>query len=87
MNISAASLSTVGSSYWTRAAARWRLFDVWLGPELLACGDDTYRQFRFGAHVTSLRMLGYEWSAGAGWVTDSDRRDGVYGRIALLFRR
>jgi hypothetical protein len=85
MITAAASLSTVGSSFWTRAAAGWRLSDVWLGPELLACGDDTYRQFRFGAHVTSLRWLGYEWSAGAGWVTDSDRRDGVYGRIGLLF--
>jgi hypothetical protein len=87
MVTAAASLSTVGSSYWTRAAAGWRVFDVWLGPELHACGDDTYRQFRVGAHVTSLRFLGYEWSAGAGWVTDSDRRDGVYGRVGLLLRR
>ncbi|TMI98747.1 MAG: cellulose biosynthesis protein BcsS [Alphaproteobacteria bacterium] len=83
-----ASLSTVGKSYWTRAAGGWRLFDaLWLGPEFLACGDDTYRQLRFGAHVTSLRVLGYEWSAGAGWVTDSDKRDGLYGRVGVLVRR
>jgi hypothetical protein len=87
MVTAAASLSTVGASYWTRAAAGWRVFDVWLGPELHACGDDTYHQFRFGAHVTSLHWLGYEWSAGAGWVTDSDRRDGAYGRIGVLFRK
>lgn len=87
MVTASASLSTVGSSYWTRAAAGWRVFDVWLGPELHACGDDTYRQFRVGAHVTSLHFFGREWSAGIGWVTDSDRRDGVYGRIGVLLRR
>jgi hypothetical protein len=87
MVTAAASLSTVGKSYWTRAAAGWRLFDVWLGPELHAVGDDTYHQFRVGAHVTSLRFWGREWSAGVGWVTDTDRRDGMYGRIGLLWRR
>ena len=88
MLTASASLSTVGKSYWTRAAAGWRVFDaVWLGPELHACGDDTYRQFRVGAHVTSLRLLGYELSAGGGWVTDTDRRDGVYGRLGVLVRQ
>ena len=83
-----ASLSIIGRSYWTRAAAGRRFFDaIWLGPEFHAAGDDTYRQLRFGAHVTSLRIGGYEWSAGAGWVTDSDRRDGVYGRVGVLVRR
>jgi hypothetical protein len=83
-----ASLSTVGKSYWTRAAAGWRVFDaVWLGPEFLGSGDDTYRQLRIGAHVTSLHFGRYEFSAGVGWVTDSDRRDGVYGRIGVLMRR
>lgn len=82
------SLSTVGKSYWTRAAAGARLFDaVWLGPEVHASGDDNYRQFRAGAHITSLRMLGYEFSAGGGWVMDSDGRDGVYGRLGVLVRK
>ena len=88
MLTASASLSTVGTSYWTRAAAGWRVFDaVWLGPEFHACGDDTYRQLRIGAHVTSLRLWGREWSAGLGWVTDTDRRDGVYGRVGVLWRR
>lgn len=88
MLTASASLSTVGKSYWTRAAAGWRVFDaVWLGPEFHACGDDRYRQLRVGAHVTSLRLWGYEWSAGLGWVTDTDRRDGVYGRIGVLWRK
>ena len=83
-----ASLSTVGKSYWSRAAAGRQFFDaIWFGPEFLGMGDDTYRQLRFGAHVTSLRIGGTEWSAGAGWATDSDRRDGVYGRIGVLIRK
>jgi len=74
MVTASASLSTVGKSYWTRAAAGWRFFDaIWLGPEFHACGDDTYRQLRVGAHVTSLRLWSREWSAGLGWVSDSDR--------------
>ena len=78
MLTASASLSTVGNSYWTRAAAGWRFFDmIWLGPEVLACGDDTYRQFRFGAHVTSLRFRSYEFAVGGGWATDSDGRDGA----------
>jgi len=82
-----ASVSTVGTSYWTRAAAGWRVFDMWVGPEFHASGDDSYRQIRFGVHATSLRVWGYEWSAGAGWATDTDRRDGVYGRIGVLVRK
>ncbi len=83
-----ASLSTAGHSYWSRAALGGRFFHaVWFGPEFLAMGDDSYRQLRFGAHITSLRAFGTEWSAGAGWVTDSDRRDGVYGRIGVLVRK
>jgi hypothetical protein len=88
MVTASASLSTVGTSYWTRAAAGWRFFDaVWLGPEFLACGDFNYRQLRIGAHITSLHFREYEFSAGAGWVTDTDRRDGLYGRIGVLMRR
>lgn len=82
-----ASLSTVGLSYWTRAAAGWRLFDaIWAGPEILASGDDRYRQLRVGAHITSFRYSSYEFAIGAGWATDSDRRDGWYGRLGVIYR-
>jgi hypothetical protein len=81
------SLSTIGASYWARAAGGIRVFDaVWLGPEFIACGDDVYRQLRFGAQVTSLRVGSFEFSLGAGWATDTDGRDGVYGRVGMLFR-
>jgi len=81
------SLSTVGSSYWTRAAAGWRFFDmIWVGPEFLAGGDDRYRQLRVGGHITSFRLSSYEFSVGAGWATDSDQRSGAYGRLGVLYR-
>jgi hypothetical protein len=87
MVTASASLSTVGKSYWTRAAAGWRFFDmIWLGPEFLGSGDDNYRQLRFGAHVTSFRFSSYEFSVGAGWATDTDQRTGAYGRLGMIYR-
>jgi hypothetical protein len=47
MLTASASLSTVGKSFWTRVATGWRFFEtIWLGPEVLASGDDRYRQLR-----------------------------------------
>jgi len=87
MLTASASLSTVGRSYWTRAAAGWRFFDmIWVGPEFLASGDDVYRQLRVGGHVTSLRLRSYEFSLGAGWATDTDRRSSAYGRLGVIYR-
>jgi Cellulose biosynthesis protein BcsS len=81
------SASTIGKNIWARAAAGVRVFDLWLGPEGVYGGDETYRQLRFGAHLTGLRTGIVEWSAGAGWVTDSDRRSGMYGRLGVLVRK
>jgi hypothetical protein len=87
MVTASASLSTVGTSYWTRAAAGLRFFDaVWAGPEFLANGDDNYHQSRVGAHITSFRFSTYEFSLGTGWATDSDGRSGAYGRVGVLYR-
>jgi hypothetical protein len=81
------SASTIGRNIWWRGAAGVRAFDLWMGPESVWCGDDTYRQLRFGAHVTGLRTDMFEWSAGVGWVTDSDKRSGMYGRLGVMVRR
>ncbi|MBI3435029.1 MAG: cellulose biosynthesis protein BcsS [Proteobacteria bacterium] len=84
----AASLSTIGASHWARAAYGTRVFDrLYVGPEALAIGDTTYRQFRLGLHATALRSGPFEWSAGVGWATDSSKRSGAYGHIGLLTRR
>jgi Cellulose biosynthesis protein BcsS len=82
------SLSSIGRSYWARAAYGWHLLDrCYVGPELHAMGSGSYWQFRAGLHATALRTGAFEWSAGAGLVKDSDRRVGLYGRLGVLMRR
>jgi hypothetical protein len=59
-----------------------------VGPEVQAFGaDDNYQQFRAGLHVTGFRTGTFEWSAGAGWATDTDDRSGAYGKLSLWTRR
>jgi hypothetical protein len=83
-----ANFTTIGDGYWSRGAFGWRVFDtVYVGPEALALGDDTYQQWRIGIHATALKFGGFEWSAGLGYVEDSDNRSGVYGSIGVLTRR
>jgi hypothetical protein len=82
-----ASLSTIGSSYWMRAATGARFMDmIWIGPEFLAAGDERYTELRLGGHITSFRFSSYEFSLGAGWATDNDGRHGAYGRLGVLYR-
>lgn len=82
-----ANYATVGSGYWARAAYGWRAFGFYVGPEAVALGDDSYRQWRVGAHITALKTGVIEWSFGAGYVSDSDSRSGIYGRVGVLTRR
>ena len=84
-----ASVSSIGTSYTARAAFGWRIPGAfYVGPEVggFASGD-TYKQFRVGLHVTGFRFAFVEWSAAAGWATDSDHRDGFYARLGLHVRQ
>lgn len=87
MMTASASVSTVGSGYWSRVAMGFRLAHVWIGPELTALGDTAYHQWRIGAHLTALKFGDTEWSGGAGYVQDSDARAGAYARLSVLARR
>jgi hypothetical protein len=88
MVAASASASTIGTSYWARGAVGWWTFDrVWLGPEVVALGDDNYRQFRIGVHLTGLRTATFEWAAAAGFARDNDNRSGPYVRVGLIARR
>lgn len=84
-----ASVSTIGPSYSARLAAGWCPFaSYYLGPEVHAFGaDDNYQQLRVGVHLTGLKAEQFEWSAGIGWASDSDRRSGIYGKLGLITRR
>jgi hypothetical protein len=88
MLASSISGSTIGNSFGIRGAAGWRFMDrFWAGPEVETSGDEVYRQYRIGAHLTSLKFAAFEWSLGAGYVEDNSHRSGLYGRISLLTRR
>jgi hypothetical protein len=88
MLTSAFSASINATSHSARAAAGWRMFEqFWAGPEISASGDAFSQQVRIGAHLTGFRLAAFEWSAAAGYVTDSFHRSGVYGRIGVLTRQ
>ncbi len=88
MVTSSMAVTTIASGYAARAAAGWRVFNVcWAGPEISISADRFSEQYRIGAHITAARTAMLEWSLGAGYVRDSFRRDGVYGRIGVPTRR
>jgi hypothetical protein len=88
MLTSAFSATTNAQAYAMRGAAGWRVTDrFWAGPEISASGDEFSKQFRVGAHLTGFKLAVFEWSAAAGYVTDSFGRSGIYGRIGVLTRQ
>ncbi|MGH6684945.1 MAG: cellulose biosynthesis protein BcsS [Pseudolabrys sp.] len=83
-----ASLSSIGGNNSARAAFGWKAFDrFYIGPETQIYAGDGYKQTRFGAHITSLKIGATEWSAAGGWARDTDNRSGAYLRINVLTRR
>lgn len=83
-----ASYSTIGDSYGSRIAMGWRFFNrIYLGPEAAVFNCDNYQQYRVGLHFTGFKTERFELSAGAGYVEDSDERDGAYVRLGVLARR
>jgi hypothetical protein len=51
---------------------------VYVGPEALFLGDDFFRQYRIGAHVTGLKLGPISVSASAGYVSDRVQGSGYY---------
>lgn len=79
--------TTIDSGFSTRAAAGWRIADLfWIGPEVTASQDYFSRQYRIGAQLTGLRTEEYDWSFALGRVWDSYQRNGLYGRIGVVIR-
>jgi hypothetical protein len=88
MVAASASATSIARGYSARAATGYRVFDVgWIGPEIAVSADRFSEQYRIGAHLTGVKMAGFEWSLATGYVHDSFDRDGIYGRINLLTRR
>ncbi len=82
------SLSTIKSSYWGRAQFGGRIPGLgWIGPEAHLFSDLAYRQMSVGLHLTGFKTADFEWSVGAGYMRDTDHRNGAYGRLGLNFRQ
>ncbi len=78
------SLVSIGPTGYLRGALGYRVLDaMFVGPEtaMLWCGN--FQQLEVGAHLTGLHVGTSEWSAGAGWSMDSDRRSGPYLRLGV----
>jgi len=80
-------LASIGPTGSVRAAVGYRVFDaMFVGPESQMLWCDNFQQLEVGAHITALRFVALEWSAGGGWSMDSDRRTGPYLRLGFSAR-
>ena len=76
------SYSTNYDAYYTRV--RWGVAaaaGVYVGPEFSALGDDFYRQWRIGAHLTGIKFSGVQFGVSAGYLVDKVGRSGGYGTL------
>jgi hypothetical protein len=86
------SISSIATTHASAFAVGWRIPETlgrrfYVGPEFQVLGNDTYRQYRFGAHVTALKVGVTEWSVGGGWAQDSIARTGAHFKLGMLVRR
>lgn len=86
------SLSSIATNNAARLAFGWRVLEdivggFYIGPETQYFGSDGYRHLRLGAHITSMKTGGYEWSAAGGWAGDSDGRASPYVRLGFSARQ
>jgi Cellulose biosynthesis protein BcsS len=91
MIVADVSLSSVAVNNSARAGYGWRVFEetlggLYVGPETQYFRSDGYRQWRLGAHITSMKTEDVEWSAATGWAMDSQGRASPYLRLNVLKR-
>ncbi|GJE49692.1 hypothetical protein GOFOIKOB_2732 [Methylobacterium tardum] len=76
------SYSTKFNAYYSRLRVGYMLADgVYVGPEVLFLGDDFFRQYRIGAHLTGVRFGPVQMSVAAGYVRDRVQGSGYYSSI------
>lgn len=71
--------STLHSSYYTRFKLGYALVDrVFIGPEFSFLGDNFFRQWRVGAHITGVTLGRFQFGLSGGYLMDSKRGPGGY---------
>lgn len=83
-----AEYSTAFKTYHTKGKLGYDLFGtgMFIGPEVVAMGDERYDQWRVGAHLTALRFGKVNMDLSAGYVHTSDFTAGAYTTVELNFR-
>jgi hypothetical protein len=77
-----ATFSSAHSAYYARLKAGYAIAPgTYVGPEAIFMGDDFYKQWRIGAHVTGASFGILQLGASAGLLNDSARGTGLYGII------
>ncbi|MGV2980125.1 cellulose biosynthesis protein BcsS [Camelimonas sp. ID_303_24] len=73
------SYSTHANAYYTRFKAGYALYDrTFIGPEFSMLGDNFYKQWRVGAHISGLTFGRFQFGLSGGYVRDSRRGPGGY---------
>jgi hypothetical protein len=76
------SYSTNYNAYYTRF--RWGVMPAgqfYVGPEVSALGDDFFREWRFGAHLTGMPIGPFQFGVSAGYLLDKGGKGGGYGTL------
>ena len=75
-----ASYSTAHNSYYTRIKGGFAMLPgIFVGPEALFLGDDFFRQWRAGGHITGASIGPLQFGVSGGILNDRVRGTGLYG--------
>ncbi|HEV2559782.1 MAG TPA: cellulose biosynthesis protein BcsS [Microvirga sp.] len=79
-------VGTAPQRIWTRAQFGWRILDgVYAGPEAVFSAEESYRETRFGLHVTGLTFGAYTFNLSGGVLVADDDRPGGYVGLTMHF--
>ncbi|MFC0284009.1 cellulose biosynthesis protein BcsS [Camelimonas abortus] len=71
--------STHANAFYTRFKLGYALWDrTFIGPEFQLLGDNSYRQWRLGAHITGLTFGRFQFGLSGGYLRDSRSGPGGY---------
>lgn len=74
------SFSSFHSAYYTRLKAGYAIApQLYAGPEAIFMGDDFFKQWRVGLHMTGAKFSMLQVGASAGVLVDKVRGTGIYG--------
>lgn len=78
------SYSTVRQAYYSHLKLGLAVAQgVYVGPEALFLGDDVYRQWRAGVHLTGVSLGSLQFGVSGGYLKDQTRGSGGYGILDM----